>query len=382
MNVSNLIKIVLTINATFLLLCGCISNSIEREIDPETGTETEEDDDKEEENEFPSDVFVIDNVLFRISTSRTNARATTDSINAAIRKAKSEGFEKIKLTKGEYLISSKDNGRWGRPTDGIFVPSHTTLDLTDATLVLEPNDNEIYNLIVLDQVQNVTITGGHLIGDRDNHTYEAGKSHEWGFGVRIISSQDITIKEMTIEGMTGDAIILSLYGSVLGDETNACRNILISDCELHNCRRQGISVIHASDVEICNNTIYNIYGTNPQFGIDIEPEVDYGCFARNISIHNNYISDCVGGISFHGGTDMEAYDNTIEGICLIAVYAQRVQIYKNTVTSPGYISAGKGSDKRPCQDICIPTDGERKNNCNTIVNHSIQTGNYPCYNSQ
>lgn len=324
-----------------------------------------------------SDVFVIDNDLFGISTNKTNARATTDSINAAIQKAKSQGFEKIKLTKGKYLISSKDNNRWSAPKDGIFVPSNTTLDLTDATLYLEPNANEIYGMINIYQAENVSVIGGHLIGDRDSHTYGKG-SHEWGFGVQILSSQNVTIKNMTIEGTTGDAVILSLLGSVKGSEENACRNITISDCEFYNCRRQGISVIHASDVEIANNVIYNIHGTDPQFGIDIEPEVNYGCFARNIAIHHNHISNCIGGISFHGGTDMAAYSNTIEGICLIAVYVQRVNIYSNTVTSPGYISAGKGSDTRPCQDICIPIEGKWKNICNTIVNYSIKTESYSC----
>ncbi|MDR2916666.1 MAG: hypothetical protein LBV74_17860 [Tannerella sp.] len=33
------------------------------------------------------------------------------------------------------------------------------------------------------------------------------------------------------------------------------------------------------------------------------------------------------------------------------------------VLHPGYISAGKGSDKKPCQDICVPTEGIRKNDC-------------------
>jgi hypothetical protein len=78
---------------------------------------------------------------------------------------KAEGFEKIKLTKGEYLISSKGNDRWSYPKDGIFVPSNTSLDLSDATLTLEPNNNEIYNMIIVDHVENVTITGGHLIGE-------------------------------------------------------------------------------------------------------------------------------------------------------------------------------------------------------------------------
>ncbi len=75
---------------------------------------------------------------------------------------------------------------------------------------------------------------------------------------------------------------------------------------------------------------------------------------------------------------MEAYENTLDGVCIIAVYSQRVRIAKNTVTSPGYISAGQGSEQRPCKDICIPTEGEHKNICKTVVNKSIQTGNLRC----
>lgn len=323
-------------------------------------------------------VYVIDNKQFGISNDKTNARATTDGINAALREAKAQGHTTIKLAKGEYLIECTGNNRWVLPTDGIIVPSDITLDLSEAKIYLKPNDYEIYGLLQLINVENVTIIGGHLVGDRYEHSYEVGKSHEYGFGVQIISSTNVTIKDMKIEGMTGDAVILISEGGKPSNEQNANYNVTVTGCELFDCRRQGISVVNAVGVEIANNKIYNIHGTAPQFGIDVEPEVDYGCVAKNIRIHHNTISDCVGGISFHGGTDMEAYENTLDGICLIAVYAQRVRITKNTVTSPGYISAGQGSEQRPCQDICIPTDGEYKNNCKTVVNKSIQTGGFKC----
>lgn len=332
----------------------------------------------EDEGENDRDVYVINNSEFEISSDKTDAYTTTAGINAAIAKAKSEGYSKVKLTAGEYLIQCADNGRWVPPTGGIFVPSDMTLDLTGAKIYLETNDDEHYGVIQIDHVKNVTIIGGHLIGDRHQHTYTENRSHEYGFGINMYSSENIVLKDMTIEGMTGDAVHLGSYGFEPADEKKACKQVRITGCEFFNCRRQGISVVNATDVEIDRNTIYNIHGTDPQFGIDIEPEVNYGCVAKRIHIHNNTIRDCVGGISFHGGTDMEAYENRLEGICLIAVYSQRVRIYKNTVTSPGYISAGKGSEQRPCQDICIPTSGAQKNECKTVVNNSIQTGNFSC----
>jgi Nitrous oxidase accessory protein len=323
-------------------------------------------------------VYVIQNSKFNISNNKTNARATTDGINKALKHAKAEGHSYIKLTPGEYLIQCTGNNRWVPPTDGIIIPDGITLDLTGVKIYIEPNDYETYGILQLEHVSDVTIFGGHLIGDRHQHTYEPNKSHEYGFGINIISSANITIKNMRIEGMTGDGVIITRYGHVTGN-SHFCKNIQITECEISDCRRQGISVVDADGVELSRNNIYNIYGTDPQFGIDIEPEVNYGCIARQIKIHHNTIRDCVGGISFHGGTDMEAYENTITGLCLIAVYSQRVRIYKNKVSSPGYISAGKGSEQRPCKDICISTTGELKNDCNTMVNHSIQTGNFNCF---
>lgn len=331
-----------------------------------------------EHEQTESDVYVIDNQEYGICSDKTDAVATTNGINAAIAKAKAEGYRKVKLAKGEYLIQCANNSRWVPPSGGIFVLSDMTLDLEEAKIYLEANDDEYYGVIQLDHVENVTIIGGHLIGDRHQHNYIGNTSHEFGFGVNIYSSENIILKDMIIEGMTGDAVHMGDYNFEKADESTLCKHIQITGCEFFDCRRQGVSVVHASDVEIDHNTIYNIHGTDPQFGIDIEPEVNHGRWVKDVRIHHNTIRDCKGGISFHGGTDMEAYENQLEGICLIAIFSQRVRIYKNTVTSPGYISAGKGSEQRPCQDICIPMTGDLKNNCKTVVNQSIRTGNFSC----
>ncbi|PET98189.1 hypothetical protein CN941_00180 [Bacillus cereus] len=63
----------------------------------------------------------------------------------------------------------------------------------------------------------------------------------------------------------------------------------IEKCNLHDCRRQGISICGAKNVYIRDNNIHHIVGTNPQSGIDIEDGYDlnqYIYIERN-NFHDN-----------------------------------------------------------------------------------------------
>ncbi|MBE5108858.1 right-handed parallel beta-helix repeat-containing protein [Bacillus thuringiensis] len=63
----------------------------------------------------------------------------------------------------------------------------------------------------------------------------------------------------------------------------------IEKCNLHDCRRQGISVCGAKNVYIRDNDIHHIAGTDPQSGIDIEDGYDlnqYIYIERN-NFHDN-----------------------------------------------------------------------------------------------
>ncbi|HDR7848251.1 TPA: right-handed parallel beta-helix repeat-containing protein [Bacillus toyonensis] len=101
----------------------------------------------------------------------------------------------------------------------------------------------------------------------------------------------------------------------------------IEKCNLHDCRRQGISVCGAKNVYIRDNDIHHIAGTNPQSGLDIEDGYDlnqYIYIERNnfhdnknyniivvngkfIYISNNSIMNTITnayvGLSINGGAD-------------------------------------------------------------------------------
>ena len=350
-----------------------------------------------EAEETSSDVFIIDKAKYNIVSDKANARATTDSINKAIEDAKLLGYEKIRLEEGEYWICSDKNIRWGRPRDGIFVPSNTEFDLNNSTLRLVPNNKVVYGLIQLHAVENVTIKNGHLIGDRYQHSYvydAEGPTHEYGFGVNIMASDNITVEDMIIEQMTGDAVIAIGSAQALNpDGSNRyCQNVTIQNNDLFDCRRQGISICHAKDVYIYKNEIHHIgryesadatdpvKGTDPGYAIDIEPGPfeEFRCIAVNVRVHENYMHNCVGGLSFHTGNDSEAVSNILEdhrweGIGVGA--SQRIKVYKN-IFSRSYMHANTLAI-----DVCAPETGEYRNILNEkahIYNGATMTGTFHC----
>ncbi|MGG0275872.1 chitobiase/beta-hexosaminidase C-terminal domain-containing protein [Bacillus rhizoplanae] len=114
-------------------------------------------------------------------------------------------------------------------------------------------------------------------------------THEWGQGIEIAGSNNIEIDNMEIYECTGDAISTGwLQYRISPDEytqEEMGSHIYINGCDLHHCRRQGISLGGSNDVYIYNNKIHHIgksddgistdfrNGTTPMFGIDIESMV-------------------------------------------------------------------------------------------------------------
>ena len=277
--------------------------------------------------------YTIDNEEFGIYSNNSHARATTDGINEALNWAKSKGYTKVRFASGTYLIQCTWNDRYSAPDDGILVPSGMTLDLGTATFRLEANSYPAYTIFGVVNKSNVTITGGTLIGDLGSHTYASvpgSSTHEWGFGVCISASKNVVIDDVTIKNMTGDGVILEGSYAALSNGGRVSSNIKVTDCTISNCRRQGISVIGATDSELARNKISGITGTDPQYGIDIETEFDY--VVTGLKIHHNTISGCSGGaINCNKGASYDVYSNTVTGNNIIAVRCSNVKIYSNTV---------------------------------------------------
>ncbi len=181
----------------------------------------------------------------------------------------------IVISEGKYLLRVKEEGG-----ACLKIGDNTEL-VINGTLRLAPNGFKSYDIIRV-VGSNVKIHGqGSIVGDRSKHT---GHEGEWGMGIRLDGSRNVTISGLTISDCWGDCIYIG----------GGSKNTQISNCQLRGSRRQGISITKADGVFINNCKIANISGTNPQYGIDIEPNKK--CSVNNTFIENVDVTNCEGGI--------------------------------------------------------------------------------------
>lgn len=280
-----------------------------------------------------SPVYTIEPEKFGIRLNETTeevAYANTTGITEALAYAQAFGYDTVRFPKANYYIASDwHTVTMSNPTNGIsgiIVPSDLVVDLGASTFRLHPNDHPHSALFFLYDVDNITLMGGHLIGDRLLHDYSdttSSKTHEFGHGVRIAHSNHILIKDMKIEHMTGDAVTIG----GMGKYNNSC-DVIVTNCELFDCRRQGITISGVNGCEVSYNTIYRIGGTHPQAGIDVEVQ-DYH-EATHIKIHHNHVSETLGGtIVCLNGEYIDIYDNTVKTKIISIQDSYYVNVYDN-----------------------------------------------------
>lgn len=173
----------------------------------------------------------------------------TDQLNIALKNNKN-----VSIPPGDYKI---DAVKSIKPQNGSILTISK-----DARLNVIPNGSSSYKVFDISNLQNVTITGGQLIGDKYSHL---NKNGEWGMGIDIRDSQNISISDMSINKMWGDAIYLGSNGK------NSNYNIKLLNLKMDDNRRQGISIINVNTLKANNVIISNTKGKSPMNGVDIEP---------------------------------------------------------------------------------------------------------------
>ena len=280
----------------------------------------------------------INNAYFGIEIDGRDAKKTLVGINKAIEYASKNNIENIKLEKGTYIIDSqKDQKEYHYQEKGITLKSNIKLDLNGSTIKHLENNRNSYSLISIIAVNNVSITNGILEGDRINHNYNNGSNNQFGHGIDLAGGQNIDISNLEIKDMIGDGIYIT--NKQVNMKYYNSENVKIQSCDIHDCRRQGISVIVADGIEIYNNEIHNIKGTNPQSCIDLETGgKDYRI--EHIKIHDNklYTSATNIGIQISKNIyEIFIYNNEINGSIKTYNAENEINIYKNTINNGGII---------------------------------------------
>jgi polygalacturonase len=335
-----------------------------------------------------SGVYVIDNAVFGIGADKTNARATTDGFNRAIEKARSEGYTSVRFAPGKYLVACVSDVMT-YPTDGIFLYSNMSFDLGGAVFYVEPNDSHSYGVFQLERLENVTITGGEIIGDKDEHSYPTDESrlaqHIYGSAFHIISCENVLIRNVKMSAFTGAAIRIYTNTEMRMYQMFPTDTIRITGCEFDDGGINGIEIFHARNVEIDNNrftdfsnpvgktSLWEVCGIRTVRWKDAKDR--YDTLTKDIKIHHNYFENCGGAVVMFNGEDCEISDNYSEGGMIGIMAGHRMKIHRNTIAG-GHIQFSEGEVYHN-EDIYVPTEGADKNNCE-LRNAGIirQTGTF------
>lgn len=253
-------------------------------------------------NKILSKVFVEDDVTINVQSVGAVGDGTTDdtwAFQKAIDSAAALGGGTVYVPTGTYLIDADVS---------INLKDSVTLDMVDTTRVLmaKPTATDRNYVINMTNISNAKVIGGKIVGDRYQHL---GTTGEWGMGMGIHTSSNITVTGTHIIDCWGDGITISSYNCVL-------KNVV---CD--NNRRQGLTIGSSDSLIVDSCSFTHTNGTAPQDGIDIEP--DAGTAQR---VH---ITNCLIAYNTKVGIEMNAKPTTTAVI-------QNIYVHNNFIHHNSY----------------------------------------------
>ena len=207
----------------------------------------------------------------------------TQAINALLQKWEDNPtkYDYVYIPAGVYRIDAVDGGIG---IGGIIVRDNQKLIMSPSALIMAiANNKSNYQVIYVFGRKNVEISGGQIIGEREEHL---GTGGEWGHGISVQGSTDVHISNMDISKCWGDGICLGEYDKKIDGKLVhiPCDGITIENCIIHHNRRNNLSITDAKNVTIDNCEFNYAKGTDPQYGICIEYNFTP---TENVKIYNS-----------------------------------------------------------------------------------------------
>jgi parallel beta-helix repeat protein len=158
----------------------------------------------------------------------------------------------VNIPSGVYMVNATAKG-----SCGLVVYGDTHLFLAKgAVLQAIPNAATSYGILKATG-NGISITGGTLLGERGKHL---GTKGEWGHGLILDGASHVTVTGVTAKECWGDGFYVT-----------GCSNVALASLVADHNRRQGLSITGVSGMTVKQCTFKNTTGTQPEAGIDIEP---------------------------------------------------------------------------------------------------------------
>jgi hypothetical protein len=148
-------------------------------------------------------------------------------------------------------------------TGPLQLPSNTRI-VMDPGVVIEaiPGFREGQSLVSIEDSQNAEILGNGAVLRMLKKEYTDGEQRHC---IAIRGGSDIHIAGLSCNDSGGDGVYIG------GGNRPYSTNVVLEDLTLDNNRRQGISIVSGSGIWIRRASCTNTNGTEPQSGIDLEP---------------------------------------------------------------------------------------------------------------
>ena len=163
------------------------------------------------------------------------------------------------------------------------------LHLADgATLAAIPNAAPRAYVVLIKDVTDVEVSGGEIVGDRDQHLDTKG---EWGYGITVRGScSRVTLRDIKVSRCWGDGICIGSAHSTPLHPVEAGDDIVLARVTCTGNRRQGLTIARAHHVRVYDSEFSDTSGTAPSAGIDIEPDFPDGAqdiLIQGCRVHGN-----------------------------------------------------------------------------------------------
>jgi len=199
------------------------------------------------------------------NTGATGNGVTDDTaaIQKAINQVAGTGGT-VYVPDGTYMINA---------VTSLLLQSNMTLSLSaNAILQAIPNNQDAFQIILIENASNVNLIGGTLQGERDQHL---GTTGDAGDGVDIDTSRNVTIQGVTSKNNWGDGFYIG---------TNSA-NVTFCSVTANNNRRHGAAITSVNGIVINHSNFTDSNGLPYSMGIDVEPNP--GETVNNVQILNS-----------------------------------------------------------------------------------------------
>lgn len=243
----------------------------------------------------------------------------------------------IYIPSGTYMIKGQDDDHKTGPYNhkhadyagGLHLKSN--LNITGCgKLKAITTDSENYCILHLYNIDNVTIRGISIEGDKSTHT---GAGGEYGHGVMILHCNNVNIENINVSQTWGDGIYVGLVYDNIIDKQN--ENINIEKVTMDEISRNGIVLSSVDKCLVKGCIIKNVKRKDPKAGIDIESEA-YGVTdpsLNNIIIDECKFYDCFRGIFIYTTDELDTSKDSNIYINNCVVYRAAVSLLVHNQSS-------------------------------------------------